>query len=407
MVRGRGGDQQAEAAEGQGAEQRRPAARQRAASRASARRSAKRAKSSSAPDLGDEEDQPRQRAARQQVLAARAWARHEALEQLAVARDHQREADAPHARAHEVHAEQARHQEVDVARAGLGHARVRPASKASCAAGRALQRGVDRQARGAALGLRAGRRSRPAGRRPSTTSDDPAAGAAPRAPRRAGEHARLQARRRARASGRAALSARGPATTADRQRVRRPAAEREAEDAPPAGSGTRRPRTPPPARATSSRTRASVSSASGPRTGSVRHSAIAQPAVPVRAMKTSSSVAWCVVSCGGSAPRSASAASSAGTGAVHLAHGEPPARRPRARTPSHARAARAAPRRRAAARSLDRELDDVLGAERGDQLARRAERDDLAVIHDRDAVAQPRRLLHVVRGEQHRAARAP
>src|SRR6267143_4479192 len=52
----------------------------------------------------------------------------------------------------------------------------------------------------------------------------------------------------------------------------------------------------------------------------------------------------------------------------------------------------------------ERELDDVLRAERRDQLAWRAERDDLAVIHDRDAVAQPLGFLHVVRREQHGAA---
>src|SRR2546427_12949888 len=49
----------------------------------------------------------------------------------------------------------------------------------------------------------------------------------------------------------------------------------------------------------------------------------------------------------------------------------------------------------------DRELDDVLRAERGDQLARRPKRNDLAVIHDRDAVAQALGFLHVVGREQH------
>src|SRR6266571_4047846 len=52
----------------------------------------------------------------------------------------------------------------------------------------------------------------------------------------------------------------------------------------------------------------------------------------------------------------------------------------------------------------DRELDDVLGPQRGDELARRAERNDLAVIHDRDAVAEALGFLHVVRREQHGAA---
>ena len=57
-------------------------------------------------------------------------------------------------------------------------------------------------------------------------------------------------------------------------------------------------------------------------------------------------------------------------------------------------------------RSIGRELDDVLGAERRDQLARRPERDDLAVVHDRHAIAQPLRFVHVVRREHDRAARA-
>ena len=51
------------------------------------------------------------------------------------------------------------------------------------------------------------------------------------------------------------------------------------------------------------------------------------------------------------------------------------------------------------------ELDHVLDADGRDQLARRAERDDLAVIHDRHAVAQPLGLVHVVRGQQDGAAR--
>ena len=51
----------------------------------------------------------------------------------------------------------------------------------------------------------------------------------------------------------------------------------------------------------------------------------------------------------------------------------------------------------------ERELHDVLGAERGDQLERRAQRDHLAVIDDGDPVAEPLRLVHVVRREQHRA----
>jgi small GTP-binding protein len=50
------------------------------------------------------------------------------------------------------------------------------------------------------------------------------------------------------------------------------------------------------------------------------------------------------------------------------------------------------------------ELDDVLGTERRDQLGRRAESENPAAIDDRHAIAQPCRLLHVVRGEQDRTA---
>jgi len=48
------------------------------------------------------------------------------------------------------------------------------------------------------------------------------------------------------------------------------------------------------------------------------------------------------------------------------------------------------------------ELHHVLRAQAGDQLARRSERDHPAVVHDGDAVAQPLRLVHVVR-RQHDA----
>ena len=89
--------------------------------------------------FGDQEDQPRRELRAEQVAAPRRRG-DQPLQQVAVARDDQREADAPHAGAHEVHAEQARHQEVDVARAGLGDLRApgvkasaRPAARCSAA----------------------------------------------------------------------------------------------------------------------------------------------------------------------------------------------------------------------------------------------------------------------------------
>src|SRR6266446_2432446 len=53
------------------------------------------------------------------------------------------------------------------------------------------------------------------------------------------------------------------------------------------------------------------------------------------------------------------------------------------------------------------EVHDVIRAQRRDQLFWRAERDDLAVIHDRDSVAQALGFFHVMRGEQYGAARGP
>src|SRR5918999_2139573 len=47
-----------------------------------------------------------------------------------------------------------------------------------------------------------------------------------------------------------------------------------------------------------------------------------------------------------------------------------------------------------------RELHDVLGSERGNELARRAEGDHASVVHDCDTVGESLRLLHVV-GREH------
>src|ERR1017187_7715359 len=51
------------------------------------------------------------------------------------------------------------------------------------------------------------------------------------------------------------------------------------------------------------------------------------------------------------------------------------------------------------------ELDDVLSTQRGNQLLRRSERDDLSMVHDADAVAEPLRLLHIVSRQNDGAAR--
>jgi len=77
---------------------------------------------------------------------------HEALQQVAVAGHDQREADAPHARAHQVHPQQPGHQEVHVARPGLGDLRASGLEHV-VSTGRPLQRRVDGEAGGAAVGL--------------------------------------------------------------------------------------------------------------------------------------------------------------------------------------------------------------------------------------------------------------
>ena len=53
----------------------------------------------------------------------------------------------------------------------------------------------------------------------------------------------------------------------------------------------------------------------------------------------------------------------------------------------------------------DRELHDVLPADRGDQLLGAVERYDPPVIHDGDPVAQALCLIHIVSGENDGASR--
>ena len=70
-------------------------------------------------DLEEHQDQAA-RGQRQQEVAPAHGRGHEALEQLALPHVYQGEADAPHSRVHQVHAQQAGNQEVDVARPRLG-----------------------------------------------------------------------------------------------------------------------------------------------------------------------------------------------------------------------------------------------------------------------------------------------
>src|ERR1035441_2503016 len=55
-------------------------------------------------------------------------------------------------------------------------------------------------------------------------------------------------------------------------------------------------------------------------------------------------------------------------------------------------------------RAARRKLHHVLHADRGDQFARRAQRDHLPMVHDRHAAAELFGLVHVMRGQQNAAA---
>src|SRR5947207_12967613 len=59
-----------------------------------------------------------------------------------------------------------------------------------------------------------------------------------------------------------------------------------------------------------------------------------------------------------------------------------------------------------APRDLDEDPLEVRLPEALEQIGRRARLDDLAVVHDREPVADPLGLLHVVRGEEQRYAAA-
>ena len=148
------GDEQAEAGEGERAEH---GERRRAA--ASEPRIGTPKTSAAKPSRMRQLDRAGTARASARTTSRKSRAAHrrgdEALEQLARAHLDDREADAPQAARHQVHAEQARDEEVDVARAGLGHARVvRPAVGIDAARG-ALQGVVDDAARAdAALGAR-------------------------------------------------------------------------------------------------------------------------------------------------------------------------------------------------------------------------------------------------------------
>jgi hypothetical protein len=92
-----------------------------------------------------------------------------------------------------------------------------------------------------------------------------------------------------------------------------------------------------------------------------------------------------------------------GHGPVHFAHSEPPVARVALDAfDARERAQRAFGDSRRG-RVRDREFDHVLGAERRDQLARRAERDHFAVVNDRHTIAELSRLLHVVGRQENRA----
>ena len=119
MVRGRAAVSRPEAAERQRAEQRHRDQRA-AAIRASARRARSTRTAAARPASGI------RKISRDVSCAPSRWLRRTGaatrrFSRLPLRATTSENADAPHAGAHEVHAEQARHQEVDVARARLGH----------------------------------------------------------------------------------------------------------------------------------------------------------------------------------------------------------------------------------------------------------------------------------------------
>src|SRR6185436_12407515 len=56
---------------------------------------------------------------------------------------------------------------------------------------------------------------------------------------------------------------------------------------------------------------------------------------------------------------------------------------------------------------LNAELDDLISAQRIDQRRGCAERDHPSMVHYRNPIAQPGGFLHVVRGQDYRAASGP
>ena len=120
-------------------------------------------------------------------------------------------------------------------------------------------------------------------------------------------------------------------------------------------------------------------------------------------MKTSSRVAWCVARCIGSLTAFREGREQRRNGPMHFPDGEPPMHSVMRQTLDTGQRAQDAMQTCAVRLFADRELDDVLGAERGNQLARRSERDHLSVVDHRDAIAEPGRFFHVVRGQQNGA----
>ena len=123
---------------------------------------------------------------------------------------------------------------------------------------------------------------------------------------------------------------------------------------------------------------------------------------PVSETKTSSSVARCVERETSFAPPAVEARRAA------------PARRRRARRRSRTSGRRAGGSRarrgrdfRSASASAGSDANSTMcgACSSGDELRGRALRDDLAVVDDRDAVAEPLGLVHVVRRQQDRASR--
>ena len=331
----------------------------------------------------------------EQLRASRRGRRYEALQELAVPGHDQREAHAPHAGPHQVHAQEARHQEVHVAGAGLGDLPRLPAGEGVGAPGGALQRGIHREPSRPALGLRGvvrvGRRPRPpTPPGPRVRGGGPACGLGlGQRFRRSDPAWRARAAKPRRSHSLPSTTATGSAS-GGRLRNAIPRTRR-------SGSGKRTPRTRPRARG---RARAHGRASAGPPGGPASRRSIIAQLRPVSATNTSSRVAWWVARRRADAALRPAAASIAGS--ARCTSRTVSASSVLVRDALDARPPASASTVERRLGLLDVEFDDLLGAD----LAISSDGVPSSMTRPRsttaDAIAQPFGLVHVVRGQDDR-----